>query len=123
MTIGKGLGVNLTYFMGDQINKLVFRTIAVSIFLLLLVVFFFWSRLPPQLPLYYSLPWGIDQIGTPLELIFVLSGAGLLFLLNTLFAVVLKPSQAFFSRLLFLGGAGIVLLTVITVVQIMLLVT
>lgn len=123
MNIGQQLHKNFSHFIDDSINKLVFRATGAILFVLFLAVFFFWNRLPPQLPLYYSLPWGQEQIGTPLELVVVLVSAGLLFLINTALAVVLRSDQIFFSRLLFFGGTGIVILILITGIKIMLLVT
>ena len=43
----------------------------ISIILLVLSVFalvIFWNKLSPQVPFYYSLPWGEDQLANPLEL-------------------------------------------------------
>lgn len=41
-----------------------FLFLAVSLLFLLV----FWRQLPPQIPLFYSLPWGVEQLGSPLKL-------------------------------------------------------
>lgn len=51
--------------------------LAISSILLLI----FWRQLPPQIPLFYSLPWGIEQLSSPLRL--------LLFPLSILAAIIL----------------------------------
>lgn len=110
-------------FMHDRINGLLFRITLGVIIVILGGILFFWNRLPPELPLYYSLPWGTEQIGTPIELVGLLIGSGILFFFNTILAIGIKRSQLFFSRLLFLSGIGIVFLAIITVVQILFLIT
>lgn len=42
-----------------------FLFLGVSVLFLL----FFWRQLPPQIPLFYSLPWGIEQLGSPIGLL------------------------------------------------------
>lgn len=59
------LGVNIAIFF-----------ILISIFSLL----FFWRKLPPQIPLFYSHPWGEDQLGQPVFLWILPGGAILTFL-------------------------------------------
>jgi hypothetical protein len=63
-----------------------FLFLAVSVLFLLI----FWSKLPPQVPLFYSLPWGIEQLSSPVRLsLFPISTAaviGLIFLTYKFFA-------------------------------------
>lgn len=67
-----------------QEEKYYRRSLGFSILFLAISAIFllvFWRQLPPQIPLFYSLPWGIEQLGSPLGL--------LLFPLSTLIAILL----------------------------------
>ncbi len=96
--------------------------------LLILAVCFFallisWGKLPPQVPLYYSLPWGEEQLGTPASLILLTLGGFLLLVLNTFIAVLVYVRSAYFARLLLVSSTIISLLITTTIIQIMLKIT
>ncbi|MDO8551478.1 MAG: hypothetical protein Q7S03_02255 [bacterium] len=44
------------------------------------LLFFFWAKLPPQIPLFYSRPWGEEQLA-PQAYIFLLPSSIFIFLL------------------------------------------
>lgn len=66
------------YFQKSLVATLFF--LAVCLLFLLL----FWQKLPPQIPLFYSLPWGIEQLGSPIGLLLfpisILAAIGLILL-------------------------------------------
>jgi len=56
----------------------------------LISILFFWRKLPPEIPLFYSRPWGKEQLAKPLFL-FLLPGLTLvIFLINFAFLVLVK---------------------------------
>lgn len=67
----------------DKIARL---AIKISLFLLLASFFLialFWSRLPPKIPLFYSRPWGEEQIAQP-EFLLLLPASVLVVLIANL---------------------------------------
>lgn len=59
---------NLLKFIKQPLMVKVF-IIFTAIFMSSLIFFFLrWSKLPPEVPLYYSLPWGEKQLASPWEL-------------------------------------------------------
>jgi len=54
------------------------------------LILFFWSKLPPEVPLFYSRPWGKEQLVNPWFL-FLLPGLTLvIFLFNFAFLTLVK---------------------------------
>lgn len=51
-----------------------------------------WQSLPPQLPLFYSRPWGEEQLTSPIGLL-LLPGLSSLIMLVNLFLPTLVPQQ------------------------------
>lgn len=91
---------NLGNFWQERANTKIFRWNL--IFIITQIVFLFWkfNLLPPQVPLYYSLPWGESQL-TQASLLFLLPTISLILLLiNHLFAISLTKISLLLSRLL-----------------------
>lgn len=88
----------------------------------ILLVFFFW-RLPPELPLFYSRPWGTAQL-VPTSFLFVLGvGLSLLVILHAVFAALVLNSEPLLSSLLVWTGALVAFLVDVTVLRVFLLVS
>jgi|WetSurMetagenome_2_1015567.scaffolds.fasta_scaffold620754_2 hypothetical protein len=91
---------NLGNFWQGKTNAKIFRWNL--IFIISQITFLFWkfNLLPPQVPLYYSLPWGGSQL-TNASLLFILPTISLILLLiNHLFAISLTKISLLLSRLL-----------------------
>lgn len=88
-------------------------------FLLLLL---FWQKLPPQIPLFYSLPWGIEQLGSPAGLflfpISILAAIALILLTKKflskeqLLVLIVSFTGALFSFMAFFSLIKIILLVI-----------
>ena len=88
---------------------------------LTMVILVFFRKLPPQMPLLYSLPWGEAQL-VPWWAIAVLPlGALTLICLDTWLAVWLNPKEPTLSRMVAAGGAMATLLLATTGIKIILL--
>lgn len=87
------------------------------------IIIFFFSRLPPQVPLYYSRPWGESQLA-PTHHLFLLPGFSLLFLLiNSALAVPFIEKNKFLSICLAwtnLIVSGLALITLIKIISVIL---
>ena len=82
-----------------------------------------WTTLPPAVPLWYSRPWGEEQLAHPAWLV-LLPASGLAWhAITILLAATLTKDHALFGRVLFLGSFLTNFLLTITLVNIISLVT
>lgn len=79
-------------------------------------------RLPPEVPVFYSRPWGGDQLASPFWLFFPPIFSLLIFFGNLAWARTLAKEKEFLARILVFGGLVTILLSSITVARIILLV-
>ena len=82
-----------------------------------------WGQLPPEVPLFYSLPWGEDQLTPPLTLILVISISLLIYILTVVFGTQIYRRFPYYAHLLFVSATIISLLIVATIVQIVFLIS
>ena len=79
-----------------QIFRLAFLFWLIEILLITLT----WSSLPPQVPLFYSRPWGAEQLVHP-AVLFLLPGLGFLaFLLNLIILSFLPKEEKLLPQIL-----------------------
>lgn len=98
----------------------------ISVFFLLIGLLFtgfFWQRLPPVIPFYYSLPWSNSQLGTPVNLFMLLASTLCIFVLNSSFAFIIFSKSKYLAHILLAASPVILVLVVLSISQIMLLVT
>jgi len=103
-------------FTGSLIN------LAVVISLLFIVImggffFIFHRQLPPQVPLFYSRPWGERQLVSPLTLLFLPSLSLAVLIINILISRFLM-AYPFLINALFWGGALFSFLSLIDLIKI-----
>ncbi len=107
----------------DRANKYgLLLSLGLLFFGLIIFLLKVWS-LPPLIPLFYSRPWGISQLGTPLSLFFVLLFAFLVVIINLSISVKLQHSVLILARILFWVSMVVAFLTTTTVIQVILLIT
>lgn len=82
-----------------------------------------WKSLPPELPLYYSLPRSSDQLGIPLTLLLLPAISLFLFALNLIFASLIYEKSKLASDILAITGLVASSLLLITYIKIIFLVT
>lgn len=88
----------------------------------ILLLIFFFKRLPPLLPLFYSLPWGEEQLAGPTSLILLPFGSFVLGSFNFLFAAFVFKDQPLAAKILIWAIPVLILLCVITLIEILFLV-
>ena len=84
----------------------------------LLAVILNWTKLPPQLPFFYSLPWGDSWLIQKEHLVWVLSGFAGVLILNLLLARTLVRSQRLLQSYLIWGAAVIEFMFAIDLIKI-----
>lgn len=101
----------------------IFRWNLLFILSQLALIFFKFNDLPPELPLYYSLPWG-PSVLAPMVNIFLLPGiSALVLVLNNFLAVFFIKSATLLSHLLTISSLVISFLYFITLYRIIFLVS
>lgn len=89
--------------------------------LTLFILGFFWTKFPPQVPLFYSLPWGEEQLTSP-TFFFLLPGVALLTTLGTFVFSFLFSEEKFLIRALILSSTLITFLSFYNILRILLLI-
>jgi len=102
-----------------------FRTVfifsSVLFLISLLAILLSWKKLPPEIPLYYSQPWGTEQLAKPANL-FILPFANFLVLLFTLLINKLIPQENFLLQIFSLTALLFSFLACLTLIKIIFLV-
>lgn len=86
----------------------------------ILLIFLLQSILPPEVPLFYGLPEGEEQLTTSLGLTLPLVGSLIITILNTITVFFLQNS--FLQKTLVMGAFAISFLSFVTIIKITLLV-
>jgi hypothetical protein len=111
---------------GFQQNKMIrtaqrlFWLVLFLTFLLLILKFRF---LPPQVPIFYSLPWGEEQLGNPTYLFILPLLAFLLGLVNFFLAKIILTKEPLAAKILIWSSAFLALFMAITVFEIVFLIS
>lgn len=114
---------NLGIFWQEKINSRILRWNI--IFIIIQITFLFWkfNLLPPQVPLYYSLPWGESQLAQA-SLLFIFPTISLILLLiNHLFAISLSKTSLLLSRILLIISLIFSFLSLVAILHIVYLIT
>lgn len=104
-------------------KKLQFWTIALPLLLSLLItvlIFTAFKLLPGRLPLFYSLPWGDNQLATHQQFLIIPASIGAVAFFNLIISWQLHPSQVFFKRTLLISSVALSLILTITFIKIIL---
>lgn len=93
----------------------------IAIFVFGLIIFLFFSRLAPQVPLLYSIPWGENQL-VPWQIIAILPLISLcLVTVNTILSLVMLRFEPLLARIVIIGAVLTIILTMTTGIKIILL--
>jgi len=82
-----------------------------------------WNRLPPLVPLWYSRPWGSDQLASPYWLLLLPVGSIIIYATNFLVSVYVTAEYLIFTQMLFLSSLLVSLLSSYALIKILFLVT
>ncbi len=113
---------NLGKFWQEKANIQIFRWNL--IFIIIQIIFLFWkfNSLPPQVPLYYSLPWGESQLAQASLLFLLPTISVVLLLIDHLFAISLTKTSVLLSRILLVISLIFSFLSLITLLRIIYLI-
>lgn len=117
--------------MKEKINELLkeamvrrlVKIFIASIFLYFLILSWKWQQLPPQLPLFYSLPKSNEQLATPFQLLLLPFFSILFFTINLAAAASIYPKEKLGSILLVVAGFAVNILLLYTFIKTVFLVS
>lgn len=91
-----------------------------SLIMIMFTVIFIWrwNRLPPQLPLFYSLPRSEDQLGTPLMFLILPFLSVFIFAVNFLLAIILYKNERLVGTILIIIATVLSFILFITFIKI-----
>ncbi len=81
------------------------------------------SSLPPMVPLWYSRPWGEDQLARPLWLFLLPLSALVWYAINFLVSMYMLSEYLLFTQMLFVSSLVVSLLSFLTLIKILFLVS
>ena len=112
--------------MGQLLKvKLVVSTVFIflgSLMLFSAIALFTWHKLPPQLPMFYSLPRGTEQLGTPITLFLLPALATAIFIANFFISSLVIEKEKLAAKFLMIAAATSSVLLLITFIKIVFLV-
>lgn len=81
------------------------------------------TSLPPLVPLWYSRPWGTDQLAHPLWLFILPVGSLLLYVVNRAIAVYFTAEYLIFTQMIFLTSLLVSFLSFMVVIKVLFLIS
>lgn len=108
-----------TYLMADKTLKSIIQLILLLMGLHIIGLAFFWTKLPPQLPLFYSRPWGESQLVERNYFLILPISTFILSLINLRLASILFKRELLISQVLVWSSLLINLLAGITLYNIL----
>lgn len=101
------------------VHKFTFILFVLSILLFVLR----YTRLPPLVPIWYSRPWGLDQMAPPYVLLVLPIGSLVIYGINVLISVYVTAEYLIFTQMLFVSSLIVSLLSSYALIKILFLVT
>lgn len=112
----------------DELLKDRFIIASVKFFLLFMALFILiliwkWNKLPPQIPLFYSLPRSNEMLGSKSQILLLPLFSLVFYILNLLFSLFIYKKEKLAAIFLTLTGSGFILLLLITFIKIVFMLT
>ena len=95
--------------------------VLMALFLTMLV--YKWNSLPPQMPLFYSLPRGVEQLGNPWQFLMLPLFSVFIYLFHFLAAAVLFPEEKLAAKILVVAAFVFSTAVFITFIKIVILIS
>ena len=106
----------------NWIIQLTHKFVAFFIITSILAICITWSKLPPLVPLWYSRPWGVDQLAPSIFLFILPISSLIIHFINMLLSMYVTTEYLIFSQSLFLSSLIVSALSCIAVIKIIFLV-
>ena len=113
---------DLSALLNDEAIKTALRFNLALIAFVFIFVAIFWTKLPPQLPLFYSKPWSQDQLAPKSWFLILPSICFLMVLFNLRLASLFLKKEALLAKILVWTATILVLLVSTTIIRILFIV-
>lgn len=90
-------------------------------FIMIIILTLKWSVLPPEIPLFYSLPWGQDQLAQNWQILLLPLGSLAIIFINTFLSLFFVGKETLMVRILIGTSTFVCILTAITLFKIVFL--
>jgi hypothetical protein len=107
----------------NWIIQVVRKSVIACFIISLLFIIWQWKRVPPLVPLWYSRPWGTDQLASPIWLFLLPLGGLLIYFINLSVSMYITAQYLIFTQMLFLSSLLVNILSLVTLVKILFLIT
>ena len=107
----------------DSLNVKICRVFILISFVFLVLIVWKWRIFPPELPLYYSLPRGSEQLGSPFEFLILPIFSTIIFVMHFLLAAFVNNFEKLASKLLLISALVTSLALLLTFIKIAFLIT
>jgi len=94
-------------FMSLHANTIIRWSSRITILLIfssILILLFSWNKLPTEIPLWYSKPWGKDRLANPAWLFLLPSASFFWYITNSFLSIHVTKDHLVFSQILFLSA-------------------
>lgn len=113
------IGETAELLVPDRIGRVSYSVGLILVLLMIGAIVALWSKLPPRVPLYFSLPWGEIRLANKL-LLLELPGLGLLLMgLNIAIGKIVGKLSQLLPRVLSMGSAVVVFMLSVSLVGIL----
>lgn len=89
----------------------------------LIIIIWKWKTLPPEIPLYYSLPRGNSQLGSPLFLLLLPGFSVFVFIINLILSSLFYGEEKLIAKILIITGFTVTILFLLTFIKIVFLIS
>jgi hypothetical protein len=113
----------LGHFWQEKNNFTIFRFNLSLIAVQIIILIFKFNNLPPQIPFYFSLPWGESQLASSTNIIYLPIFSILITIINGFWAAMLVKTNPLFSKLLIVFSLIFSFFSLFSVSQIVFLVS
>lgn len=105
--------------LSDKLTLFVFIFFVISVIAQSSLILINWSKLPPEVPIFYSRPWGEPMLAAPIFLWILPVSCVVFVLLNLFIALYLIKAHYFLNRVLIVFSAIIAFATLYDVIRLM----
>lgn len=107
----------------DQLVLRISKLFILVFVIFLIIIIWKWKSLPPDLPLFYSLPRGNSQLGSPLLLLLLPGFSVLVFVINLILSALFYGEEKLIAKMLIITGMVVTILFLITFIKIVFLIS
>lgn len=107
----------------DELTIRVCQAFIVICFIFMAIFVWKWKVFPPELPLFYSMPRGVEQLASPIEFLLLPAFSIFIFLVHFIIAVIISSTEKVAAKILLITAFVVAFTMLLTFIRIVLLIT